>query len=205
METTIIPADSFKALECAHQLLLEERLVAFPTDTVYGVGSLAFKSAAIDELYRVKGRDTAKAIGVLLGEIKALKQVTSSMGAVAERLAECFWPGPLTLVVCRHRDLPANLSPLPTIGVRMPDHPIALDLLNRAGPMAVTSANMSGAENAITAQQVFIQLQGRIPLILDGGQSPGGQPSTVVDCTGDQPVILRQGPLSITQIRDALS
>jgi L-threonylcarbamoyladenylate synthase len=204
METTILAAEKTGWLEFAEQLLLEDRLVAFPTDTVYGVGALAFSSGAIDQLFSVKGRDTAKAIAVLLGDISALGQVTASMGPLAERLAQRFWPGPLTLVVSRHPDLPPNLSPLPTIGVRMPDHPIALKLLNQAGPMAVTSANLSGAANAITAQQVFDQLKGRIPLILDGGQTPGGQPSTVVDCTGDQPVILRQGPITLAQLQATL-
>jgi L-threonylcarbamoyladenylate synthase len=204
METTILDARSPGSLEFAQQLLQEDRLVAFPTDTVYGVGALAFHTAAIDQLYLVKGRDTAKAIALLLGDISDLGQVTGSMGALAERLAQRFWPGPLTLVVSGHPDLPPNLSPLPTIGVRMPDHPLTLELLNHTGPMAVTSANLSGASNATTAQQVFDQLNGRIPLILDGGQTPGGQPSTVVDCTGDRPVILRQGPITLTQLLAAL-
>jgi L-threonylcarbamoyladenylate synthase len=204
METTILAADKPGSLEFAEQLLLENRLVAFPTDTVYGVGALAFNSGAIDQLYLVKGRDTAKAIAVLLGDISALRQLTYSMGPLAERLAQRFWPGPLTLVVSRHPDLPPNLSPLPTIGVRMPDHPIALQLLIHNGPMAVTSANLSGAANATTAQQVFDQLNGRIPLILDGGRTPGGEPSTVVDCTGDLPVILRQGPVTPAQLQAAL-
>ncbi len=131
METTILAAENPGSLEFAQQLLLEDRLVAFPTDTVYGVGVLAFHSGAIDQLYVVKGRDTAKAIAILLGDIHALGQVTVSMGSLAERLAKRFWPGPLTLVVSRHPDLPSNLSPLPTIGVRMPDHPVALELLKR--------------------------------------------------------------------------
>ena len=204
METTILAAESPRSLEYAQQLLLQNQLVAFPTDTVYGVGALAFNSEAINQLYLVKGRDAAKAIAVLLGDISALGQVTASMGPLAERLAQCFWPGPLTLVVNRHPDLPANLSPLLTIGVRMPDHPVAQELLKHTGPMAVTSANLSGASNSITAQQVFDQLQGRIPLILDGGATPGGEPSTVVDCTGDQLVILRQDPETLDQLQAAL-
>jgi len=200
METTILFAEGPGWLGAARQLLLEDRLVAFPTDTVYGLGAWAFNPESIDQLFQVKGRDTAKAIGVLLGDISALKQITGAMGPLAERLARRFWPGPLTLVVSCHPDLPANLSPLPTIGVRMPDHPVALELLNSTGPLAVTSANLSGAANAITAQQVFDQLHGRIPLILDGGQTPGGQPSTVVDCTGDLLVVLRQGPVTLDQL-----
>ncbi len=200
METQILAAKGSGWAEFARRLLLANRLVAFPTDTVYGLGALAFNPEAIDQLYQVKGRDSAKAIAILIGDISVLRQVTGVMGPMAERLAQRFWPGPLTLVVRSHPDLPANLSPLPTIGVRMPDHPVALELLNRTGPQAVTSANLSGAENAVTAQQVYDQLHGRIPLILDGGQTPGGQPSTVVDCTGDQPVILRQGPITMDQL-----
>jgi len=127
------------------------------------------------------------------------------MGEMAHRLAGHFWPGPLTLVVARHPSLPDNLSPLPTVGVRMPDHPVALMLLNRAGPLAVTSANVSGAPSASSAQEVFDQLQGRIPLVLDGGPTPGGVPSTVVDCTGSEPMILRQGPITMDQLLEALS
>jgi len=205
METTILAAKQAGSLDQALELLRQSQLVAFPTDTVYGVGALAFDPAAIDKLYQVKERDTVKAIAVLLGDISALGQVTASMGTLAERLARCFWPGPLTLVVKRHPGLPAHLSPLPTIGVRMPDHPVACKLLNLAGPMAVTSANRSGSSNTTTAQQVYDQLNGRIPLILNGGQTPGGQPSTVVDCTGKQPLVLRLGPISLDQLEAALA
>ncbi len=186
MQTTILAAEQAGSFEYAHELLRKDQLVAFPTDTVYGLGALAFSPAAVDKLYQVKGRDSAKAIAVLLGDIAALELVTASMGKLAEHLARTFWPGPLTLVVKSHPGLPANLSPLPTIGVRMPDHPVARALLNQAGPMAVTSANLSGGTNTTTARQVYEQLHGRIPLILDGGRTPGGQPSTVVDCTGDE-------------------
>jgi L-threonylcarbamoyladenylate synthase len=204
MQTTILAAEQAGAFDHAHELLLQDQLVAFPTDTVYGLGALAFSPAAIDKLYQVKGRDSAKAIAVLLGDISALEQVASSMGKLAENLARAFWPGPLTLVVKSHPGLPANLSPLPTIGVRMPDHPVARALLNQAGPMAVTSANLSGSANTTTAGQVYEQLHRRIPLILDGGQTPGGQPSTVVDCTGKQLRILRQGPITLDQLESAL-
>ncbi len=120
--------------------------------------------------------------------------------ACSKRLAAAFWPGPLTVVVERHPDLPQNLSPLPTIGVRMPDHPIALALLNAAGPLAVTSANISNAANTASAQAVLEQLGGRISLLLDGGQTPGGTPSTVVDCTQPELKILRLGPISAEEI-----
>lgn len=205
IHTTILPLNAPDWLKTALRTVEDGGLVAFPTDTVYGLGGLAFQAKAVEALFQVKGRDTAKAIAVLVGESGALSKVTAQMGEMAERLAERFWPGPLTLVVARHPQLPQNISPTPTIGVRMPDHPAALTLLRAAGPLAVTSANLSGAANTTTAQEVYDQLAGRIPLILDGGRTPGGVPSTVVDCTGEQPIILRQGPISLEQLLSALT
>ena len=179
-------------------------MVAFPTDTVYGLGAWLWEAEAVEQLFAVKGRDAAKAIAVLVGDAAHLAQVTRGLNRMAERLAQCFWPGALTLVVDGHPDLPANLSPRPTVGVRMPDHLLALRLLRHTGPLAVTSANLSDAPSTVTAQEVLEQLGGRIPLILDGGRTPGGLPSTVVDCTGEEPVILRSGPLSEEQLREAL-
>jgi L-threonylcarbamoyladenylate synthase len=197
MQTQIVSARSAQALEQAAALLHAGGLVAFPTDTVYGLGAALFNVQAIEQLYIVKGRDAAKAIAVLVGDESALGQVAGVLSGVAARLARRFWPGPLTLVVAAHPSLPASLSPLPTVGVRMPDHPVALALLRHTGPLAVTSANLSGEPSATTAEEVYAQLKGRIPFILDGGQTPGGRPSTVVDCTGRELVILRQGPISL--------
>ena len=105
----------------------------------------------------------------------------------------------------RNPSLPDILAPHPTIGVRIPDHPVALALLNAAGPMAVTSANISGANNTMTAKQVMKQLNGRIHLIIDGGRTPGGVPSTVIDCTLPEPEILREGPISLKQLKEFLA
>ena len=168
------------------------------------MGASLLDPAAIDRLFAVKGRDTTKAIAVLLGDPEALSGVASEIGELAAKLASRFWPGPLTLVLARHPSLPENISPLPTIGVRLPDHPIAIHLLRSTGPLAVTSANLSGSLNAVTAQQVYDQLSSHIPLILDGGRTPGGTPSTVVDCTLGKPVILREGPITLDQLLEAL-
>lgn len=204
METSILSTHHPQALEIALETLAQGKPVAFPTDTVYGLGALVSDAQAIEQLFLVKGRDTAKAIAVLLGSTEALPQIASEMNPAAQRLAQRFWPGPLTLVVARRPGLPENLSPLPTVGVRMPDHPDALALLNLAGPLAVTSANLSGAPNTQSAQEVFDQLGGLIPLILDGGRTPGGAPSTVVDCTNPELPILRAGPITQEQILAAL-
>jgi L-threonylcarbamoyladenylate synthase len=204
MRTEIVPSEHPQALYRAVASIQCGELVAFPTDTVYGLGALVQDPQAIDQLYAVKGRDTAKAIAVLLGYLDHLDQITANMSPVALRLAARYWPGPLTLVVTQQAGLPGNLSPLPTIGVRMPNHPVALGLLQQTGPLAVTSANLSGQPSASNAQEVYAQLAGRIPLILDGGRTPGGLPSTVVDCTGPELVILRQGPLSLEDLQAAL-
>jgi L-threonylcarbamoyladenylate synthase len=205
MDTEILPCDHPIALSRAFELIQAGAPVAFPTDTVYGLGALAFDKRAIEGLYTAKGREASKAIAVLVGNVADLSIVAGIMGKTAQRLAEQFWPGPLTLVVPGSTALPSNLSPSTTIGVRMPDHPAALRLLNLCGPLAVTSANRSGSPSACTAQEVFEQLGGQIPLILDGGRTPGGLPSTVVDCSGPELVILRQGPLTLEALRFILS
>jgi L-threonylcarbamoyladenylate synthase len=156
-------------------------------------------------LYVVKGRATDKAIAVLVARTADLPKVAQELTPSAHRLAQKFWPGPLTLVVPKHLDLPAVVSALPTVGVRFPDHPVARKLLELTGPLAVTSANRSGEPNALTAEEVLAHLSGRIDLLIDGGRVPGGIPSTVVDCTGLAPIILRQGPVSTGEIEAALS
>jgi len=203
MKTRILFTADPAAIETADMLLRSGEPVVFPTDTVYGLGAWLWEADAVERLFQVKGRDAAKAISVLVGDPGALPAVTARMGPLAEQLARRFWPGPLTLVVAGHPALPSNLSPRPTVGVRMPDHLAALALLRRTGPLAVTSANLSEAPNTVTAEEVLAQLDGRIPLILDGGRVPGGLPSTVVDCTGDDLVILRAGPLTEEQLRRA--
>lgn len=204
MQTLVLPVDDHKALTKAVKVLDDGGLVAFPTDTVYGVGALVHEPASVAQLYAIKERDLVKAIPILVGSTADLYQVSSNLNQTALRLAKTFWPGPLTLVVPKHPALPEIISPYPTIGVRMPDHPTALKLLGLTGPLAVTSANLSGEPSSRTAKEVLAQLNGRLPLILDGGQTPGGQPSTVVDCTQRSLAILRPGPISIDQLNQAL-
>jgi L-threonylcarbamoyladenylate synthase len=205
MKTEILPARDPKALERAMAVLQKGGLVAFPTDTVYGIGAMAFDGAAVERIYAAKDRPMEKAIPVLLGGQEDLAKVTLDVPEIAVRLAAHFWPGPLTLVVPKHPDLPETVSATATVGVRVPDHLVARTLLHLAGPMAVTSANLSGQSSPSTASEVVDQLGGRIALVLDGGATPGGIPSTVVDCTGVEPKILRQGPVSSAEIRSFLS
>jgi L-threonylcarbamoyladenylate synthase len=205
IKTKIISADDPAAIQQAVDVLQGGGLVAFPTDTVYGVGALVSDAQAIAQLYVVKGRGGEKAIPVLLSDPSVLDQVAAEVSEMALRLAARFWPGPLTLVLPKHTSLPAELSAQPTVGVRMPDHPVALALMRQTGPLGVTSANISGAASSATAHQVMEQLGGRIPLILDGGHTPGGISSTVVDCTSGEPRVLRPGPISLQEILKALS
>jgi L-threonylcarbamoyladenylate synthase len=179
-------------------------LVAFPTDTVYGVAANPFDAAAIERLYEAKIRELNKAIAILIGDLDQIPQIAREVTDSARSLAKSFWPGALTLIIPRVDSLPDILSPSLSIGLRMPDHAFALALLQKAGPLATTSANLSGRSNTTTAQEVLAQLNGRIELLLDGGKTPGGVPSTVVDCTQPEALILRQGAISADQIQIVL-
>ncbi|HTX92507.1 MAG TPA: L-threonylcarbamoyladenylate synthase [Anaerolineales bacterium] len=193
-----------RAFPRALEILKVGGLVALPTDTVYGLGALAFDGLAVESIYAAKARPVEKAIPVLVGDPADLAKVTLTIPEMASRLADRFWPGPLTLVVPRHPRLPEAVSATSTVAVRLPDHPAARALLRLAGPMAVTSANLSGQPSPSTAEEVFAQLGGRIALILDGGKTPGGIPSTLVDCTGSEPKLLREGPISLAEILSVL-
>jgi len=200
MNTQLISVRDPQAIPRALEILRAGGLVAFPTDTVYGLGALAFDQAAIESIYRAKGRPLEKAIPILIADAADLDQVADAIPARARRIAARFWPGPLTLVLAKRADLPAAVSATSTVGVRVPDHEAARALLRAAGPMAVTSANLSGQANPRTMGEVIRQLGGRIPLVLDGGETPGGVPSTLADVTGAEPVILRAGPVTLEQI-----
>jgi L-threonylcarbamoyladenylate synthase len=200
---TILTSDPQSIME-ALNMLKKGGLVVFPTDTVYGLAVPINNQSGINRLFEVKGRDFNKAIAVLIGTQTHLPQLTTGFSMKAQKLADKFWPGALTLVVDIRPGLPPNLSPYPTIGIRMPNHPFALALLQKTGPLATTSANISGGANTITAQQVLEQLDGKIDLLIDGGQTPGAVPSTVVDCTKPELTILRQGSIHEEELQQAL-
>ena len=204
MKTRILSANELRAFTQALVILQRNGIVAFPTDTVYGLGAMVFQSEGIERLFQTKDRPPTLAIAVLLGDATQLERVSMNPSRAVLRLAERFWPGPLTLVVPRHPEVPDLIAPTPTVGVRVPNHPVALKLLKKTGPLAVTSANLSGGENTLTADEVLAQLGGRVPLVLDGGRTPGGVPSTVVDLTTGKFRILRTGPISEEQVRAGL-
>ena len=202
MKTEIIPAAE---IEHALRTLKSGGIVAFPTDTVYGLGALAFNNAAIESLYTAKNRPIEKAIPILIGDLGDLDKVADDIPNMALRFAVRFWPGPLTCIVPKKQNLPLAVSATSTVAVRIPDHHDARALLRAAGPMAVTSANISGRASPSTAQEVYEQLNGRIPLILDGGKTKGGVPSTLVDCIGQGPVVLREGPIPLAELLASLN
>ena len=204
MKTEILSAQDPASLSRALKILQLGGLVAFPTDTVYGLGSLAFNGKAVESIYLAKDRPPEKAIPVLIGDADDLAKVCAEVPEMALKLAARFWPGPMTLVVPKSLELPGEISNGPTVGVRIPDHPVARALLRLVGPMAVTSANISGQPSPSTAQEVFAQLSGRILLVLDGGKTPGGIPSTVVDCVGADAKVFRIGPISESEILDVI-
>jgi L-threonylcarbamoyladenylate synthase len=205
MHTKLLLASVSDAVPRALAVLQTGGLVAFPTDTVYGVGTLAFDGKAVESIYAAKDRPIEKAIPILIADATDLDRVAVDIPEAARRLADRFWPGPLTLLVPKRAGLPEAVSATATVGVRVPDHDVARALLRAAGPMAVTSANISGAPSPVTAQEVYDQLQGRIALIIDGGRTPGGVPSTLVDCTAPGLKILRAGPVSDEDLYSVLN
>jgi L-threonylcarbamoyladenylate synthase len=204
MKTEILKADYLNAINHAVDVLRNGGLVAFPTDTVYGLASLPSREEYVERLFAAKGRNNSRAIAILIGNFTDLVKVVDHLDEIPERLAHHFWPGPLTIVVPKLAGLPDALSQDGTIGVRMPDHPVALGLLRQIGPLAVTSANLSGKENTNSAEEVYHQLNGRVDLILDGGRSEGGVPSTVISCVAADLKILREGPISLEELREEL-
>jgi len=200
MQTITLPAENPESISSALSLFRDGDIVAFPTDTVYGLGTDPFQASGIIKLFEAKGRDSNKAIAILIGSVEQAQLVTDHMTDLAIRLCEVFWPGGLTVIVPRKNNLPELISNTDRIGIRMPNHPLALEMLKTFGPLATTSANLSGKPDAVTAKDVYDQLNGRVPLILDGGKCRGGVPSTVIDCSGSEPIILREGPVTSEQI-----
>lgn len=194
-----------EAIDVAARILAEGGLVAFPTDTVYGVGAHAFQPDAVERIYMAKVRPRDKAIPILLAQADDLALVAEGITETAWLLAERFWPGGLTLVLPKKANVPDVVSAGgPTVAVRVPDHPVPLALMAALGaPLAATSANLSGRPSLVTAGEVEAELGGRIELILDGGRCPGGVPSTVLDLTTDPPTILRAGAIGVKEIRSA--
>jgi L-threonylcarbamoyladenylate synthase len=182
-------------------ILRDGGVIAFPTDTVYGLGADAFNSTAVERIYEIKSRPKHQQLPLLIADIERLTALAEPIPKIAWFLARRFWPGGLTLVLSKTALVPTYLASGPTIAVRIPNHPVCLDLIQHLGnPIIGTSANISGHPAALTAEEVRQQLRGKIDLIINGGKCPGGKESTIVDVTHEEPIILRQGIISSHEI-----
>jgi L-threonylcarbamoyladenylate synthase len=186
-------------IDRAASLIANGQLVAFATETVYGLGANAYEARAVARIFEVKERPRFDPLIVHLGATGWLEDVVRSVPPLAQRLIDVFWPGPLTLILPKTDRIPDLVTAgLPTVGVRMPSHPSALALLQRANvPIAAPSANLFGHVSPTTAQHVAEQLGARIDYILDGGSCTVGVESTIVDVSGEQPTLLRPGGLAL--------
>ncbi len=193
MQTQLLPA-SDEALALASRLLRDGQLVAFPTETVYGLGANAMDAQAVLRIFAAKGRPGDNPLIVHIHDRSQLDGLCEVNDA-AIRLMDAFWPGPLTMILPKKPAVPCEVTAnLDTVAVRMPAHPVALAMLKACGlPIAAPSANRSGKPSPTTAHHVFDDMDGRIPLILDGGESDVGLESTVVSLVGERPCILRPG------------
>ncbi len=184
-------------IERGISILKQGGLVAFPTDTVYGVGACAANQQAVERVYQVKQRPRNMALPLLLAHTAQISGVACPVPPIAWLLADKFLPGALTIVLHKSNSvLDIVTGGGSTIAVRIPAHPVPVALAQDLGPIVGTSANTSGKPSALTADEVHSQLGDKIDLVIDGGQCPGGKESTIVDVTGKIPVILREGAIS---------
>lgn len=212
METKVIKVDNYVDNDDNYQQVVDTlkngEVVAFPTETVYGLGAIATNVDAVAKIYEAKGRPSDNPLIIHIGTAEEVKSYAQSISVDAEKLMEAFWPGPLTLVFEQRLDseIAENAVPgMKSIGLRMPDHPVALKILQLLKqPVAAPSANRSGKPSPTAASHVYKDLKGRIPLIIDGGQTGVGLESTVLDMTTTPPTILRPGGITKEMLQSVI-
>lgn len=199
------PEEREAAVAAAALAVQQGKLVVLPTDTVYGIGADAFDPAAVRALLAAKGRGREMPPPVLVSAASTLDAIASAVPGYARALIEEFWPGPLTLVCTQQPSLQWDLGDTRgTVAVRMPDHEVALEILERTGPLAVSSANLTGEPAAVDADAAESMLGDAVEVIVDGGEAPGKEASTIVDVTGTQGRVLRRGALSLDDLNAVL-
>lgn len=192
-------------LDAAVDAIRRGDLVVLPTDTVYGLGADAFSASAVTALFTAKGRGREMPPPVLVGSWTGLDGLMVTVDPVARDLVEAFWPGGLTIIVEHAPSLDWDLGDnRGTVGVRMPAHPVAIDLLERTGPLAVSSANRTGQPSPTTGRQAQQELGQAVDVYLDAGPCASSLASTIVDLTGPEPVVRREGTISIEQLREVV-
>ncbi|OIR46360.1 L-threonylcarbamoyladenylate synthase [Corynebacterium sp. NML130628] len=199
------PEEREQGLQAAEAAVKEGRCVVLPTDTVYGIGADAFNNQAVATLLATKRRGPDMPVPVLVGSWMTIQGLVREFTDTAKTLVEAFWPGGLSIVVPEAPSLPWNLGDTRgTVLLRMPNQPLALELLQRTGPMAVSSANLTGNPPALNAAAARQQFGDAVGVYLEGGPAEVGTPSTIVDISGPNPVILREGAISTERIAQVL-
>ncbi len=183
------------ALAAAADVINRGGIAAIPTDTVYGFAASFQNEEAIARLYQIKERSPNKSIAVLLGDASQAEQAAEDFPDKARRLAAAYWPGALTIIIRKRSGLPSNLTSNDLVGLRIPDHDFTRDLIRITGPLAVTSANISGEPPARSAGEFIPELEEQLDIIIDGGPCSGGVPSSVINCETEPAVILREGTI----------
>jgi tRNA threonylcarbamoyl adenosine modification protein (Sua5/YciO/YrdC/YwlC family) len=200
-----IPEQRAAGIEAAVDAVRQGKLVVIPTDTVYGIGADAFTPSAVNALLAAKGRGRDMPVPVLVGSVRAANALLDDLGPYGQDLIDAFWPGPLTIIGHAVRSLQWDLGETKgTVAVRMPLHAVALDLLKETGPMAVSSANRSGAPPATTVAEAEEQLGDSVAVYLDGGRCPQPVPSTIVDLTTPVPRVLRKGAIPVEKLKSVV-
>lgn len=192
-----------KQIERGISILRQGGLVAYPTDTVYGLGASASLPQAVERIYAVKKRPRNMPLPLLLADVSQITEVAESVPPIAWLLIDRFLPGALTLVLCKSSSVPDIITGGgTTVAVRVPAHPVPVALIGGLGvPIVGTSANLSGKPSPLTAEEVYSQLGDKVDLVIDGGRCPGGKESTVVDVTDKIPVVLREGAISREELK----
>ncbi len=199
--TPILSTSDPQSIRLAAEILQRGGLIAFPTDTVYGIGAHGWLNDAVEKIYLIKGRPAEKAIPLLLASADDIESVAREVPPMAHTLMKKFWPGALTLVLKKQPHIPAAVTSSDTVAVRVPDHPLVRALIDALqAPLAATSANKSGQPELLDAQAIAQALGDHLDLILDGGRCAGGVPSTVVDVTVKPMRVLRVGAIAVERL-----
>ena len=202
----ITESDGDEKYKKAAELLLNDEVVGMPTETVYGLAGNAYSETAVKKIFEAKGRPQDNPLIVHISEFKEIYELVSEVPESAKKLADAFWPGPLTIILPKSEKVPMCVTAgLDTVAVRCPAHPVANKLIKVSGvPIAAPSANLSGKPSPTTAEHVFNDLNGRIPLVIDGGECCEGVESTVILLANEVPRLLRPGNVTITELRRVL-